>query len=204
MRTIRTVLIGIIAALVFSGIALTSSTKQDTAQVPAKVEVAKDHGKRITPPVCVGNKNAKRVNGYIRAGVLRSVAVGENCQADEHKAYGQAVKGPVGPRGPKGAKGDPGIAGAPGKDGVTGAAGATGPPGPQGNGGGTGPQGPAGAAGQVTVTQLDNGCVRISGSDGSSGTVCAPSAAPCNCQCKKDEPHIDIPPMTTTDSWHKK
>lgn len=189
MKILRTVLIGIIAALVFSAVAFTAGL---------------DHGKRLTPPFCIGKHYAKPISGVPRAGVVRSVAYGQECRSDEIPKAGLAVPDidPVHP-GPKGAKGDPG---APGKDGVAGAAGATGPPGPQGNGGGTGPQGPAGApgaAGQVTVTQLDNGCVKISGSDGSSGTVCAPPAAPCNCQCTKDNTHTDTPTTTSTDSWKK-
>lgn len=116
-----------------------------------------DHGRRLAGPFCVS----------LSTGVLRVVAVDQACRAGEIRKLGLKVTGPPGPRGPGGPPGPPG------KDGV-GTVGATGPQGAQGS---------QGATGAVTVTQLDGdqtGCVRITGSDGSSGVVCAP---PCNCKC---------------------
>lgn len=122
-----------------------------------------DHGRRLAGPFCVS----------LSTGVLRVVAFHQDCHQGEARKVGLAVTGPPGPRGPAG---PPGPQGPPGKDGV-GTVGATGAQGAQGS------QGPQGAAGQITVTQLDGdqtGCVRITGSDGSSGVVCAP---PCSCKC---------------------
>lgn len=124
-----------------------------------------DHGRRLAGPFCVS----------LSTGVLRVVAVDQPCRPGEIRKLGLKATGPPGPRGPGGPPGPPG------KDGV-GQAGATGAQGAQGS------QGPQGAAGQVTVTQLDGdqaGCVQITGSDGSTGVVCAP---PCNCQCEAKKP----------------
>lgn len=135
-----------------------------------------DQGRRLAGPFCVGKSGLKnlevtrrgvhsarttRAGGILRAGVVRSIAVGQKCRPWENRRLGLQVRGPAGPkgadgaRGPQGAAGPAGPQGAPGPTtggsvgpkgdtgatGATGAAGATGAPGP------AGPPGPAGTAG---------------------------------------------------------
>src|ERR1700747_1687805 len=139
---------------------------------------AADHGRRLAGPFCIGKPSlapvkATTVFGHAvtvpRAGQVRSVAVGQQCRADENRRFGVAVPdpdnngagkaGPPGPAGPAGPKGDqggqgpggekgppappapPGPAGATGQKGDTGAKGDAGPAGPPG------PAGPAGSGG---------------------------------------------------------
>lgn len=130
-----------------------------------------DKGRRIAGPICVNKAT----------GVVRAVAEKpfQACRKGEIRRYGLYVKSTV-THNTKIIKGTPGPAG---KDGVDGAPGKDGAPGAQGGQGGSG---------TVTVTQLDGdqaNCVRITGSDGSSGVVCGtagPKGDPGVCECKTE------------------
>jgi hypothetical protein len=115
-----------------------------------------DQGRRLTGPFCVGKTNAGK-----NAGIVRSVAVNRPCRTYEIRKHGVAVPHPErGATSQAGPKGDPGAAGS------NGAAGA---PGPKGD------------SGSVTVTQLTGdqaNCVKITGSDGSSGIICGTAGTP--------------------------
>lgn len=109
-----------------------------------------DQGRRITGPICVGKRDLKPIHiaGFTipRAGGMRSVARTQDCRSDEDRKLGVAV---------------------PDIDPVnTGPAGATGPQGPQGG------QGPAGVVHVDQLTGDQANCVKITGSDGSSGIIC--------------------------------
>lgn len=139
-----------------------------------------DQGRRLTGPVCIGKPGLKNLNAdarstrigrltaaraVLRAGVVRSVAVGRKCFSWEIRRFGvglpstggtQGERGPAGERGPMGPMGPAGPAGPgggaqgpKGDTGATGAAGATGSVGPAGPAGPIGPAGPAGTAGSV-------------------------------------------------------
>lgn len=115
-----------------------------------------DHGRRLAGPFCVS----------LSSGNLRVIAAVQQCRPGEVRKLGQKV---VGPPGPPGKDGLPGLNGKDGANGLNGA------------------QGPQGAAGQVTVKQLDGDqadCILVTGSDGSSGTLCAPPPGKCSCDCK--------------------
>lgn len=136
-----------------------------------------DQGRRLAGPFCVGKANlspffVKKVGWVSRAGVVRSVAVTEQCQSWELRKFGQpdndaATEGGV--PGPAGPQGDTGAAGKDGKsititstekteggttvtfsDGTSifVADGAPGPKGDKGDTGATGATGPAGPAGK--------------------------------------------------------
>jgi hypothetical protein len=130
-----------------------------------------DKGRRIAGPICVS----------LDTGVVRAVAEKpfQACRAGEIRRYGLYVKSSVTKKviiikGKAGPRGQVGPAGPGGSAGAIGTAGPAGPAGPQGGGG---PQGPAG---NVTVTQLtgdQKNCVKISGSDGSSGVICGTAGA---------------------------
>lgn len=127
-----------------------------------------DHGRRLAGPFCVS----------LSTGVVRVIAVKQPCKPGEVRKLGLAIPVRVGPPGPAGKDGAPG---APGAAGINGTNGVNGSPGP---------------AGVVTVKQLDGdqaGCIQVTGSDGSSGIVCAPPPSKCSCDCK---------PKTST-SWVK-
>lgn len=122
----------------------------------------------------------------LRAGVVRSVAKSEPCRPWENRKDGVAIpcktltplKPEVYCQGKTGKTGPAGKAGTNGKDGTNGAPGVNGKDGAPGTNGSTGPAGPSG---KVTVTQLtgsQSNCVRISGSDGSSGVICGAAGAP--------------------------
>jgi hypothetical protein len=133
-----------------------------------------DKGRRLAGPFCVSTKKSP---GLI-AGIVRVVAVNQPCRPSEIRKFGVAVTGPRGPQGPKGDPGKDGLNGI-GFPGPAGAVGATGPTGPTGAPGAQGPKGDKGdpgspgAAAVVHVSQ-EGPCVRITGSDGSTGLVCPP------------------------------
>jgi hypothetical protein len=167
----------IVAALLTVGVASSAST---------------DKGRRIAGPICVNTST----------GVVRAVAEKpfQKCRPGEIRRYGlkiTAVNKTVIVKGTAGPAGKQGEAGAPGAKGDAGAPGAAGPAGAKGD---------TGAAGQVTVVQLTGeqaNCVRISGSDGSSGVICGsagakgdkgdtgatgPAGAPGECKCEPCPP----------------
>lgn len=99
----------------------------------------KDHGKRLTPPVCIARfKGAASVTwgtqrlGKVWDGVERSVGVKTHCRPYERRGLGVVVPDPdaAGPAGPPGPAGSDGVAGATGAQGPQGATGPQGPPGP--------------------------------------------------------------------------
>jgi len=101
-----------------------------------------DQGRRITGPICVGKPNAGAL-----AGTMRSVARTQPCRSYEIRKLGVAAPDDDPPATP-------------------GPAGATGP---------QGPPGPAGSNGWVHIDQLtgdEANCVKLTGSDGSSGVIC--------------------------------
>jgi Collagen triple helix repeat (20 copies) len=108
-----------------------------------------DQGKRLAGPFCIGKRNLQAIGGpnalraILRAGVVRSVAVGQACRPWENRKLGLAVTGPAGPQGPPGPKGDPGATGANGGQGPAGQSGPKGDPGPPGPKGDKGDPGPA-------------------------------------------------------------
>jgi hypothetical protein len=134
-----------------------------------------DKGRRLAGPFCVGKRFLKPLSGarvtnnptlrlaVLRAGVVRSVSVNEQCRPWENREVGLAIPdvdplptpgatGPAGPAGPAGPKGDTGATGAAGAKGATGdkgATGATGAPGLPGAKGATGEQGPKGDKGDT-------------------------------------------------------
>ena len=158
--------------------------------------VSQDKGRRLAGPFCIS----------LDTGVVRAVAVNQACRPGEVRKVGVAIpcrtltgaivftsRGCVGPRGARGPKGDNGV-------GIQGAPGAAGPAGKDGAPGAPGPQGGQGPAGKVTVEQLtgeQSNCVKISGSDGSSGVICGTAGAKGDrgpagiCECPKDgcKPH---------------
>ncbi len=147
-----------------------------------------DQGRRLSGPFCVS----------LSSGVVRAVAVTQVCRKGEVRKVGVAI--PCRTLTPKGDY----CAGTPGARGPAGPAGASGPPGAAGPAGPAGasvvgPPGPAGPGGKVTVTQLTGdqaNCVRISGSDGSSGVVCGlvgPPGPAGQCACHGD-PNPPPPP----------
>ena len=151
-----------------------------------------DKGRRLAGPFCVS----------LNTGVVRSVAVGQDCKAGEVRKVGLAVTGPRGPVGPKGAdgkngvdgknggngsngsngaKGDTGAPGAPGATGATGAKGATGATGANGTNGTNGAKGDPGVAGAKgdpgsPGAKGDTGSQGIQGIPGSPGTPGTPGA----------------------------
>jgi hypothetical protein len=130
-----------------------------------------DQGRRLAGPFCVGKANlspffVKKVGWVSRAGVVRSVAVTEQCQSWELRKFGQpdndaategGVPGPAGPQGPKGDKGDKGD---------TGATGATGPAGPAGKDGTNGEGGDNDDVQQgLAVCASNGGNLKLCGGD---------------------------------------
>lgn len=160
---LRTIVVAAVSLLLVAGFATTVATGATS-----------DKGRRLAGPFCIS----------LDTGVVRAVAVNQACRPGEVRKVGVAIpcrtltgaivftsRGCVGPRGARGPKGDNGmgIQGAPGKDG------AAGPAGKDGATGAPGPQGGPGPAGKVSVEQLtgeQSNCVKISGSDGSSGVIC--------------------------------
>lgn len=121
-----------------------------------------DKGRRLTGPVCISKST----------GVIRSIAVTNVCRKGEVRRVGLGLPPIVGPAGPAG------------KDGAAGAAGGVGPAGANGTNGANGANGKDAS---VHVTQNEDGSVTITGSDGSSATIKAPT---CNCCPKpKDDKH---------------
>jgi len=108
-----------------------------------------DQGRRLTGPFCVGKTNAGD-----NAGVVRSIAKTQACRSYEIRRFGLAVPHPefpgVGSKVP-GPQGGAGPAGTDGKDGI---------------------DGKNGVNGNVHVEQLENGCVKFTGSDESEATLC--------------------------------
>jgi hypothetical protein len=126
-------------------------------------KVSTDKGRRLAGPLWGGKRFLKpldggRVGGQIslraailRAGVVRSVAIGQPCRPWENRKLGLAVPDPDDfPPGPAGPKGDTGAAGA---KGATGAAGATGSPGATGASGSKGDTGAKGATGRLALLE---------------------------------------------------
>lgn len=140
-----------------------------------------DQGRRLAGPFCVGKPtlspfwvNGKKVS---RAGVVRSVSVGQECQETELRKFGVAVPCPTltkadpstclpskGVPGSPGAKGDAGATGPKGDAGVAGAAGA------KGDTGATGAPGTLGQAGTPGV-KGDTGATGATGETGATGAT---------------------------------
>jgi hypothetical protein len=194
----RLLLIGaLLVAMVVTVVGVASATNQDK-------------GRRLAGPFCVGKRSLKpldggRVNGAIafktailRAGVVRSVAVGQPCRPWEDRKLGLAIPdidqpsvgdqgpqgppGPPGPAGKNGINGEPGIglpgpagpAGAKGATGANGAQGPIGPQGPPGSGNGTpGPPGPKGDTGPKG-DKGDTGATGVAGPPGPKGDTGPP------------------------------
>lgn len=149
-------LVAVIAAGTTSG---ASSSSSATA----------DQGRRLAGPFCIGKAGLRNLEGnragtvrpgrttqrfgILRAGVVRSIALGQKCRPWENRRVGLAVTGARGPAGPAGERG---------------AAGAQGPAGPAG--GGTGPQGPAGPAGPAGATGA-TGATGPAGPAGAAGAI---------------------------------
>jgi hypothetical protein len=105
-------------------------------------------GRRLAGPFCVGKRNLRplgsgqnSLRSILRAGVVRSVAVGQPCRPWEIRKFGLAIPdidnlppGPAGPQGPKGDKGDTGATGATGAKGADGKNGTNGKDGKDGLG----------------------------------------------------------------------
>ena len=144
MRRLKFILAIAVLALAAAAVATASSS---------------DQGRRLAGPFCIAKTTVsplkvKNIFGQTvtvpRAGTVRSIAIGQTCNANENRRFGVAVPdpdagtpvpgatgpaGPAGPRGATGAKGDKGDTGA------TGETGATGPKGDKGDTGATGPAG---------------------------------------------------------------
>lgn len=153
--------------------------------IPAVAGAAsKDHGRRLTPPVCIGkpglapvfatNQFGAKVKIY-RAGVVRSVSVNRKCHADEQRGYGVAVKSVTIVK--KGVAGKAGARGPAGPQGVQGPVGATGPQGPKGDTGPQGPAGPQGPPGPSTGTPGPQGPTGPPGPTGPKGDTGAAGPA---------------------------
>jgi Collagen triple helix repeat (20 copies) len=154
-----------------------------------------DQGRRLAGPFCVGKRDLKplegnrivrtnqatRLRAILRAGAVRSVAVGQACRPWENRKLGLALPksttpGPQGDRGPAGPQGERGVAGA------VGAAGATGPAGPKGDSGATGPQGLVGPAGPPgrDGTGLGDHTTKLCISEGNNVKFGGPDGALCD------------------------
>jgi hypothetical protein len=143
-----------------------------------------DQGRRLAGPFCIGKTSVsplrlKNIYGQTvtmpRAGIVRSIGLGQKCNANENRRYGVPVQGgagpkgdsgPVGPQGPAGPAGTTGAQGATGADGAQGPQGEVGLPGPKGDTGATGAEGPAGADG----AQGPKGDTGATGPQGPAGT----------------------------------
>lgn len=138
-----------------------------------------DQGRRLAGPFCVGKRSLKPLEGdrrgialkgftarraILRAGAVRSIAVGQKCFPWEIRRLGLQVRGPAGPAGPAGQAGARGPAG---DKGATGAAGPQGPPG-SGGSGSQGPKGDTGAAGPPGP-KGDTGSSGAAGTPGAQG-----------------------------------
>jgi len=158
----------------------------------------KDQGRRLAGPFCIAKTSVsplqvKNIFGQMvtvpRAGTVRSIGVGQKCNANENRRFGVGVSGgagpqgqagpigpagPQGPAGPAGTKGETGATGAAGEKGATGATGQTGATGETGAKGDTGetgavgPQGPAGEAG-AAGPKGDTGATGAAGPAGPAG-----------------------------------
>jgi len=160
----------VLAALVVAGVAGATSS---------------DQGRRLAGPFCVGKRYLQpigartQLQAILRAGVVRSVAVGQPCRPWEIRKLGLAVPripGPAGPKGDQGDKGNTGATGATGTTGVKGDTGATGAPGPKGDTGltgATGATGPAGAIGPMGPSGA-TGAVGPKGDKGDKGDTGLP------------------------------
>src|SRR5512141_125500 len=108
---------------------------------------SKDQGRRLAGPFCIGKTTVSplRVRNVFgqtvtvpRAGIVRSIGIGQKCNANENRRFGVPVsggggpKGDAGPIGPAGPQGPAGPAGPKGDTGAAGATGATGAAGPAG------------------------------------------------------------------------
>jgi len=163
----------VLAALVVAGVAGATSS---------------DQGRRLAGPFCVGKRCLQpigartQLQAILRAGVVRSVAVGQPCRPWEIRKLGLAVPripGPAGPKGDQGDKGNTGATGATGTTGVKGDTGATGAPGPKGDTGltgATGATGPAGATGPMGPPGTA-GAVGQKGDKGDKGDTGPPGAS---------------------------
>ena len=163
----------VLAALVVAGVAGATSS---------------DQGRRLAGPFCVGKRYLQpigartQLQAILRAGVVRSVAVGQPCRPWEIRKLGLAVPripGPAGPKGDQGDKGNTGATGATGTTGVKGDTGATGAPGPKGDTGltgATGATGPAGATGPMGPPGTA-GAVGQKGDKGDKGDTGPPGAS---------------------------
>jgi hypothetical protein len=169
-----------------------------------------DQGRRLAGPFCIGKRFLKPIQrnqqtitpalqlAILRAGVVRSVSVNEQCRPWENRKLGLAIPVQVGPAGPAGAvgaagaqgpqgaagakgdkgevgatgaagaKGETGAAGAKGEAGATGAAGAVGPAGATGPAGPTGASGSQGPAGP-SGPKGDTGATGAAGAKGEKG-----------------------------------
>jgi Collagen triple helix repeat (20 copies) len=164
---------------------------------------SRDQGRRLAGPFCIGKTTVsplrvKNTFGQIvvvpRAGIVRSIGLGQKCNANENRRFGVPVRGggagpkgdagPIGPQGPAGPAGANGANGAKGDMGPTGADGAEGPAGAdgaQGLQGETGPAGPTGAMGSqgpagATGPQGPKGDAGATGAQGPKGDAGATGA----------------------------
>jgi hypothetical protein len=175
----RLLLIGaLLVAMIVTVVGVASATTQDK-------------GRRLAGPFCVGKRFLKPLDGgritnhpvvslaILRAGVVRSVAVGQPCRPWENRKLGLAIPdpdpvntGPRGPAGPAGPAGPPGqsAVGDTGPQGPVGPAGPAGPAGAKGATGANGAQGPIGPAGPA-------GAKGATGSPGPKGDTGATGAS---------------------------
>lgn len=133
-----------------------------------------DQGRRLAGPFCIGKTSVsplrlKNIYGQTvtvpRAGIVRSIGIGQKCNANENRRFGVAVAGGAGAKGDSGPIGPQGSAGTAGARGDTGATGAQGPAGADGARGPQGEVGPAGAKGETGAT----GAQGPAGADGAPG-----------------------------------
>jgi len=150
-----------------------------------------DQGRRLAGPFCIGKTTVsplrlKNIFGQTvtvpRAGIVRSIGVGQKCNANENRRLGVPVSGGAGPKGdagpigpagaqgPAGAKGDTGAKGATGETGATGQTGATGETGAQGLQGETGATGAQGLQGETGATGA-TGAAGPAGAKGDTGAA---------------------------------
>ena len=167
----------------------------------ASITQQQDKGRRLAGPFCVGKRFLKPLDGgrvtnhpvlglaVLRAGVVRSVAIGQPCRPWENRRVGLAIPDPdpvqAGPKGDTGPAGPPGPHGAYAGIGDIGAQGPVGPAGPKGDTGAQGPQGPPGNGNGTPGPQGPKGNTGATGPQGPKGDTGPPGKdGTCDCHFK--------------------
>lgn len=137
--------------------------------IPTALSSSTDQGRRLAGPFCIGKTTVsplqvKNVFGQTvtvpRAGIVRSISIGQKCNDNENRRFGQPDNDVDSVAGPQGPKGDTGARGPKGDTGEQGPKGDTGEQGPQGE---TGPQGPKGDPGESNISDFVYACVSNGG-----------------------------------------